>query len=326
VRVAITGGSGVVGSALTSHLVESGFEVRALARSTRSGSKVASLGATPVPGDVLDYDSVSALVDGCEWVFHVAGVNEMCTRDLSHMWRVNVEGTRLVMNACREAGVSRLIHTSSVVTIGERKGEVATESTTHRGFYLSEYERTKTEAERLLFSEARGLDVVAVNPSSVQGPGRATGTGRIILNAARGKLPFLIDTTISLVDIDDCARGHLLAARRGAAGERYLLSGATLTMREAVALLSEVTDHEVSPRFLPIGVIHAISVVVEVAFRVVRRRPPVCREAVRVIDHGHHCDGSRATTELGLHYTPVKETIRRTIEWFADEGLLQPSN
>ena len=325
-RVAITGGSGVVGTAVTSHLVESGFEVKALARSTKSGSKVASLGATPVPGDVLDYDSVLSLVDGCEWVFHVAGVNEMCTRDPSHMWRVNVEGTRLVMNACREAGVSRLIHTSSVVTIGERKGENATESTSHRGFYLSEYERTKTEAERLLFSEAHGLDIVAVNPSSVQGPGRATGTGRIILNAARGKLPFLIDTTISLIDIDDCARGHLLAARRGASGERYLLSGATLTMREAVALLSEVTDHEVSPRFLPTGVIYAISVVVEIAFRVIRRRPPICREAVRVIDHGHHYDGSRAATELGLRYTPVKETIRRTIEWFADEGLLQPNN
>jgi dihydroflavonol-4-reductase len=198
--------------------------------------------------------------------------------------------------------------------------------TNHRGFFLSEYERTKAEAERLLFSEARGLDVVAVNPSSVQGPGRATGTGRIILNAARGKLPFLIDTTISLVDIDDCARGHLLAARRGESGERYLLSGATLTMREAVALLSEVTDHEMSPRFLPIGAVYAISVLVEIAFWAIRRRPPICREAVRVIGHGHHYDGSRATTELGLHYTPVEDTIRRTIEWFADEGLLQPSN
>lgn len=321
-RVAITGGSGVVGTAVTSHLVESGFEVKALARSARSGSKVASLGATPFPGDVLDYDSVRSLVDSCEWVFHVAGVNEMCTRDPSHMWRVNVEGTRIVMDACREAGVSRLIHTSSVVTIGERKGEVATELTTHRGFYLSEYERTKTEAERLLFSEARGLDVVAVNPASVQGPGRATGTGRIILNAARGKLPFLIDTTISLVDIDDCARGHLLAARRGASGERYLLSGATLTLREAVALLSEVTDQEVSPRFLPTGVIYAISAMVEILFRAIGRHPPICREVVRVIDHGHRHDGSRATRELGLEYTPIDDTLRRTVEWFGVEDLL----
>lgn len=323
-RVAVTGGSGVVGTAVTNRLVESGHQVKALAHSTGSAAKLAYIGATPVPGDVLDYDSVRSLVDGCEWVFHIAGVNEMCTRDSNHMWRVNVEGTRIVMNACRDARVSRMIHTSSVVALGERKGEIATESASHRGFYLSEYERTKTEAERLLFTEARGLDVVAVNPSSVQGPGRATGTGRIVLNAARGKLPFLIDTTISLVDIDDCARGHLLAAERGTAGERYLLTGATLTTREAVALLSEMTDHDVSPRFLPTGIIYAISVVVEIVFKVIRRQAPICREAVRVIDHGHHYDGSRATRELGLDYTPLEETIRRTVEWFADEGLLHP--
>ncbi|MCZ6630326.1 MAG: NAD-dependent epimerase/dehydratase family protein, partial [Actinobacteria bacterium] len=247
-------------------------------------------------------------------------------RDSNHMWRVNVEGTRIVMDACRDARVSRMIHTSSVVTLGERKGEVATESVSHRGFYLSEYERAKTEAERLLFREAGSLDVVAVNPSSVQGPGRATGTGRIFLNAARGRLPFLIDTTISLVDIDDCARGHVLAAERGTAGERYLLSGATLTMREAVDLLSAVTGRDVPPRFLPPGVFYAISVVVETVFRVIRRQPPICREAVRVIGHGHHYDGSRAARELGLHYTPVEDTIRRTVEWFADEGLLHPDD
>ena len=325
-RVAVTGGSGVVGTAVTSHLVGSGHEVRALAHSTGSGAKLGSLGATPVPGDVLDYDGVRSLVDGCEWVFHIAGVNQICTRDSNHMWQVNVEGTRIVMDACRDARVSRMIHTSSVVTLGERKGEVATESVSHRGFYLSEYERAKTEAERLLFREAGSLDVVAVNPSSVQGPGRATGTGRIFLNAARGRLPFLIDTTISLVDIDDCARGHVLAAERGAAGERYLLSGATLTMRDAVDLLSAVTGHDVSPRFLPTGVVYAISVVVETVFRVIRRQPPICREAVRVIGHGHHYDGSRAARELGLHYTPVEDTIRRTVEWFADEGLLHPDD
>ncbi|MCZ6519303.1 MAG: NAD-dependent epimerase/dehydratase family protein [Actinobacteria bacterium] len=325
-RVAVTGGSGVVGTAVTSHLVGSGHEVRALAHSTGSGAKLGSLGATPVPGDVLDYDGVRSLVDGCEWVFHIAGVNQICARDSNHMWRVNVEGTRIVMDACRDARVSRMIHTSSVVTLGERKGEVATESVSHRGFYLSEYERAKTEAERLLFREAGSLDVVAVNPSSVQGPGRATGTGRIFLNAARGRLPFLIDTTISLVDIDDCARGHVLAAERGAAGERYLLSGATLTMREAVDLLSAVTGRDVPPRFLPPGVFYAISVVVETVFRVIRRQPPICREAVRVIGHGHHYDGSRAARELGLHYTPVEDTIRRTVEWFADEGLLHPDD
>jgi dihydroflavonol-4-reductase len=322
VKVAVTGGSGVVGTSLIKHLIEAGHDVRALARSTRSVGRLASLGATPVRGDVLDYYSLGKLVDGVEWVFHVAGVNELCTKDPDHMWRVNVEGTRLVMNACRSSGVSRMIHTSSAVTFGEGDGLVATERTPHRGRFLSDYEHSKTAAERLLFSEARGLDVVAVNPSSVQGPGRSTGTGRILLGAARGNLPFVIDTTLSLIDIDDCARGHLLAADKGAAGARYLLSGATVTMSEALALLSVATGRDLSPRFINPWLAYGLGSVVGVLYRLLGRTPPICGEAVRVMSRGHRYDGSRATRELGLEYTPIDDTLRRTVEWFESEGLL----
>lgn len=321
-KVAVTGGSGVVGATVVRHLVDAGHDVRALARATSSESKLTSLGATPIPGHVLDPESLKTLVGGCEWVFHIAGVNEMCSRDPVRMWRVNVEGTRLVMNACLHAGVARMIHTSSAVTIGEKKGAVATEHSPHRGWYLSEYERTKAEAERLAFKEARGLEVVAVNPSSVQGPGRATGTGAILLNLVRGRLPFVIDTTISLVDINDCARGHLLAAERGVTGDRYLLSGATLKMREAVSLLAEVIGHDLTPRYLRRWTVMALGAVVEAGFRLARRQPPICRETVRMMSFGHNYDGSRATTELGLRYTAVEETLKRTIEWFEAEGLL----
>ena len=321
-KVAVTGGSGVVGTSLINHLIGAGHDVSALARSTSSGAQLASLGATPVPGDVLDYNSLLTLVEEVDWVFHVAGVNELCSRDPGHMWRVNVEGTRLVMNACKSAGVLRMIHTSSAATIGEEDGVVATEESLHRGRFLSDYEQSKTEAERLLFAEARGLDVVAVNPSSVQGPGRSTGTGRIVLGAARGKLPFVIDTTFSLIDIDDCARGHLLAAENGVGGERYLLSGATVTMGEALALLSEATGHDLTPRFINERLAHGLGIAVGGVFRLLRRPPPICGEAVRVMSHGHRYDGSRATRELGLEYTPIDDTLRRTIAWFEVEGLL----
>ncbi len=321
-KVAVTGGSGIVGTSLINHLIGAGHDVSALARSTSSGARIASLGATPVPGDVLDYNSLFTLVEEVDWVFHVAGVNELCTRDPSHMWRVNVEGTRLVMNAAKSAGVLRMIHTSSAVTIGEEDGVVATEECLPRGRFLSDYEHSKTAAERLLFSEARGLDVVVVNPSSVQGPGRSTGTGRIVLSAARGKLPFVIDTTLSLIDIDDCARGHLLAAEKGVGGERYLLSGATVRMDEALALLSEVTGLDLAPRFISTRLAYALGVAVGGVFRLVRRPPPICGEAVRVMAHGHRYDGSRATRELGLEYTPIDDTLRRTVEWFEVEGLL----
>ncbi|MEA1903899.1 MAG: NAD-dependent epimerase/dehydratase family protein [Actinomycetota bacterium] len=320
-RVALTGGSGVVGGAVLRHLVEAGHEVKALARLPRSGAAVTSLGATPVPGDVLSPRAVRELVDGCEVVFHVAGVNEMCSADPNQMWRVNVEGTRVVMDSCRDAGVARLVHTSSAVTIGEGHGEVGRESSAHRGFFLSKYEETKTEAE-LLISEARGLDVVAVNPSSVQGPGRATGTGKLFLAAARGALPFAIDATISMVDIDDCARGHLLAATEGQTGERYLLSGVALTIREAVRLLGEAVGSEIKVRYLNPKLLAGVSWFPEILYKALGRQAPICREAVRVMTHDHNYDGSRAVNELGLEYTPVTETIARTVAWFRDEGLL----
>lgn len=321
-RVAVTGGSGVVGTAVIGHLVDEGHEVRALARSSESVAKLGSMGAVPVWGDILDQDSLAEVVEGCELVFHLAGINEMCTRRRDHMWKVNVEGSRLMMNAAARAGVRRMIHTSSAVTIGEAAGTVGTEETVHRGYYLSDYERTKTEAERLVMSAPDGLEMVIVNPSSVQGPGRATGTGRLLLGAARGRIPFVISTSLSLVDIDDCARGHLLASRLGAPGERYLLSGAVLTMEEAIDLLSSVTGRELRPRFIPKGVATALGAIVETAARPFGRTPPMCREAVRVVAHGHRYDGSKATRELGLAYTAIEDTLSRTIEWFRAEGML----
>lgn len=321
-KVAVTGGSGVVGSAVVRHLVDAGHEVRALARSPFARETLDGLGAETVNGNVLDAASLRTLASGAEIVYHVAGVNQLCAADPDLMWRVNVEGTRAIMTACRSEGVRRLVHTSSAVTIGEVGGAVATEETPHRGFFLSGYERSKHEAERVVLSEADGLDVVSVNPSSVQGPGRSTGTGRILLAAANGNLPFAFETTFSLVDIDDCARGHILAAEKGVSGKRYLLSGATLTMHQAMRLVSEETGRHIAPWFVTPEAVKGVAAVIEVAFSLLRRHPLFCREAARVMLHGHRYDGSRATRELGLEYTPVAETIRRALAWFADEGLL----
>ena len=321
-RVAVTGASGIVGSALVRHLVADGHEVFALYRSSASAEVIAGMGAVPVAGDVLDGDSLRALVDGSEVVYHVAGVNEMCSANPERMWRVNVDGTRGVMTACHFEGVRRLVHTSSAVTIGEKKGETANEDSAHRGFFLSEYERSKHEAERVLLNEADGLDVVAVNPSSVQGPGRATGTGRLLLAAANRRLPFLVDTTISIVDIDDCARGHILAAERGNTGERYLLSGTVLSMREAIRLLSAETGRDLSRRYVVPAVVRGAASALEGLARLTGREPPLCREAARVMLHGHRYDGTKAQRELGLSYTPISDTIRRTLDWFDNEGLL----
>jgi dihydroflavonol-4-reductase len=322
VKVAVTGGSGVVGSAVTRHLVTAGHEVRALARSDGAAARVRELGARPIIGDLSDPGSLTRLADGVDWMFHVAGVNELCPVDRDRMWAVNVLGTRAVLDACSRLGVHRLIHTSSAVVIGEERGSVGSETTTHRGRYLSHYERTKAEAERLALGNRGDLEVVVVSPSSVQGPGRATGTGRLLLEACRGRLPFLVDTVFSIVDIDDCARGHLLAAESGVAGERYILSGATIDTRAAMAMLTRITGREVRPRYLRPGVVEALGWVVGSAFGLVGRQPPLCPEAMRVMLHGHSYDGSRATAHLGLRYTPLEQTFTRVVDWFFQEGLL----
>jgi len=322
VRIGVTGGSGVVGRALVRQLVDDGHEVSALARTPASAAELMRLGATPVEGDVIDTPGLSPLARGKDWVFHVAGINEMCSPDPDHMDLVNIQGTRNVMEACRSEGVGRMILTSSAAAIGEAQGTVGTEESRHRGSYLSRYERSKHLSEQLLFEEADDLDVVAVNPSSVQGPGRATGTGKLVLDLLNGRLTFLVETTVSIVDIDDCARGHILAAEGGVGGQRYILNGSSSLLSKLVHVFNEVTARDLAPKFLPGWVASAAATPIEFAARATKRRPPVCREMVRVLRAGHVYDGSRATRELGLAYTPLETTISRTVDWFREQGML----
>lgn len=312
----------MVGTAVVRHLVASGVAPVALSRSESSDAALAAIGAQPVRGDVLDEDSLRAAFDGAEVVFHVAGVNEMCARDPHHMMHVNVDGSVAVMRAANAAGVRRVVHTSSAAAIGEERGTVGTESSVHRGSYLSAYERSKHLSELAVFAEAGSVEVVSVNPSSVQGPGRASGTGKLILDVANGRLPVLIDTPVSIVDIDDCARGHLLAAATGRPGSRYLLNSFTTTVAGALAEIEDVLGRELRVRFLPGWVASGAGAVIEGAFRLIGRTPPVCREMVRTLRHGHRYDGSLAVRELGLRYTSERVVLERLFAWFRAEGLL----
>jgi dihydroflavonol-4-reductase len=324
-QVFVTGGSGLVGRALVARLVARGDEVVALARCPESEAVLSGLGAHVARGDLLDEEAMSTGMRGCSLVYNVAGVNTLCVDDATAMMRANVDGPPAAVRAAARADVPRLIHTSSAATIGEAPGTVGCEQTPHRGWYLSAYERSKTEGERAVFEAGRntGVEVVCVNPSSVQGPGRAGGTARFLLAFLDGRLKLFVPTTVSLVDIADCTEGHLLAAERGAPGERYVLSGMTLTITEALALASEVAGVGGKPRLLPRPVAIAAAYAVEHAFRLARRRPPVCREMVQTLLHGHRYDGSRATRELGLRYTNPRETLRRTVEWARGAGLLR---
>jgi dihydroflavonol-4-reductase len=323
-RVFVTGGSGVVGRALVERLVAGGDEVVALARSRPAEETVRSLGAQPVRGDIFDEDALASGMSGCSVIYNVAGVNTLCVEDPEPMLRANVDGPPVVVRAAARAGVGRFVHTSSAATIGEASGVVGREDTPHRGWYLSTYERSKTEGERAVFEAGRdaGVDVVCVNPSSVQGPGRSGGTARFLLAYLDGRLKVFVPTNVSLVDIADCAEGHVLAAQRGVAGERYLLNSIALSITEALALAGEVAGVHGRPRLVPRQVAVAGAWVVEHGSRLARRKPPVCREMVRTLLHGHIYDGSRAERDLGLHYTAPRDTLRKTVDWARAEGLL----
>jgi dihydroflavonol-4-reductase len=324
-RVFVTGGSGVIGGALVARLLQRGDEVVALARADTAAAALQARGATVVRGDVLDEDALVRGMDSCNLAFHVAGINAMCVENPEAMRRVNVDGAAGAVRAAARAGVPRLVHTSSATTIGEPPGTVGREDTPHRGWYLSTYDRTKTEGERAVLAAAgeTGQDVVLVNPSSVQGPGRAGGTGRFLLAFLDGRLKVFVQTNVSLVDIADCVEGHLLAAERGVAGERYLLNGMTLTITQALELAADVAGVQRSPRLVPRRAATIAASVVERGFRLAGRHPPVCREMVRTLLHGHRYDGSRAERELGLRYTDPRETVARTVEWARSAGLLR---
>jgi dihydroflavonol-4-reductase len=325
--VLVTGGTGFLGRAIVERLLGEGHHVKGLARSETSAQALGALGAEPVRGDVRDLETLAAAMRGCDVVYHAAGANAFCLRDPSPLFEVNVDGSRAVVQAAARAGVRRVVYTSSAATLGEARGTVGTEQSPHRGWFLSNYERSKFEAERAVFAAAgeTGVEVVCLNPASVQGPGRATGSARLLLDYLNGRLKAVVNTKLSLVDIADCTEGHLLAGSKGEPGERYVLSGATLTVREGLALVARLAGVDRPLRTLPPSLALAVATAAEALAWLRRDTPRICRELARTLIHGHTYDGSKAAEVLGLTYTPVEETLRRTIEWWVEQRLVARS-
>ena len=320
----LTGGSGFVGGAILRGLIEQGREVRSLARSAEAAAAVRARGGTPVHGDLFDEDALVAGMRGCHTVFHVAGVNAMCLRDTDVMFHTNVDGSASVVGAASRAAVGRVVYTSSAATIGEARGVVGTEETPHRGTFLSAYERSKFLAEQrvLELGAHLGVDVVCVNPSSVQGPGRTEGSARLLIELMNAHRPVVVETFLSIVDVDDCTTGHLAAETRGRPGHRYLLNGASLTTGRAVELVRSAVGRPRHVTRLPRALAPVAGGIADLSARIVRRDLPFCAELARTLLHGHRYDGSRATRELGLVYRPIEETVARTLAWYAERGLI----
>ena len=321
--VFVTGGSGFVGGAVIDHLVASGVGVNALTRSETAAAAVRERGAVPIPGDLSDAAALRFGMEGCGIVYHVAGVNKMCSGDPGPMYRTNVDRVGDVVRAARDTGIRRVVLTSSAAAIGEADGIVADEETPHTGLFLSHYARSKFLGERAFFDEAErvGIEAVAVNPTSVQGPGRSDGSALLLRYALSMRRPVAIETTLSVVDIDDAARAHVLAAERGVDGRRYLINGATADIRTFVAALADAAGRPIDPIILPRWMAKGLYPVAGIA-ALGRGDPPMCAEMLRTLLHGHRFDASRSIDDLGMVYTPLGDTLDRTVSWLIDEGLV----
>lgn len=298
-RSFVTGATGVVGGSLIRHLSACGDSVTAYVRRP-SAMPV----TTVVVGSLHSHSQLTAAMEGHDVVYHVAGINELCPIDVVGMYQVNVDAARTVARAAAAAGVPRLVYTSSVAAASPSPP--------------SHYARSKQLGELAVMAES-GVEVVSVRPASVQGPGRATGSAKVILDIVSGRMPYAVDTTVSVVDIDDCATGHRAAAVHGESGLVYTLAGFTMTIREALDMVASMLGRPFDVRFVPMRALAIVAPFLGLP-RLLGKQTLVCPEMVRTLQEDHVHDGEPAAAALGFEYRSAEDTIGRLLDWFVAIG------
>ncbi len=323
----VTGATGFVGSAVAEALVFSGHAVRALARRESDRRNLAHLDLEVVEGALEDEPSLARALEGCRYLFHVAADYRLWVPDPAAMMRTNVEGTKNVMLAALEAGVERVVHTSSVATLGLVAGKPADEETPSRfEDMIGPYKQSKFRAEEIvrgLIAE-RGLPAVIVNPSTPVGPRdlKPTPTGRLILNAARGHIPGFVDTGLNLVHVMDVALGHLAAAERGRVGERYILGGENMPLQAILAEIARQRGRRPPFFKVPRPLAFGAALAAEFGARLGGPEPFVTRDSVRMAQKRMYFTSAKAIRELGYAARPAREGIADALLWFAENGYL----
>lgn len=326
-KTLVTGATGFLGSHVARQLVENGEDVRVLARPTSDLRALEGLRAERCTGDLRDAASLERALAGVTRIYHVAADYRLWARDPREIYESNVTGTQNLLDAARRAGVEKFVYTSTVATIAvPREGDLPNESTqSSADEMIGHYKRSKFVAEQCALRAAEaGLPVVIVNPTTPVGPGdwKPTPTGKIIVDFMNGRMPGYVDTGLNFVPVEDCARGHLLAAERGRNGERYILGGVNLTLKGMLDILAGVTGRR-SPQWkFPHALAYAAACVDTAVSRVMRREPRIPLEGVRMARHKMFVDGSKAARELGFVAGPIEAALRRAALWYQSNGYI----
>jgi dihydroflavonol-4-reductase len=326
-RALVTGATGFVGSAVARALLREGWQVRVLVRAGSDRRNLQGLDTEAMAGDLNDRGSLERAAKGCEALFHVAADYRLGARRPQELYQTNVEGTRNVLSAAQQAGVARIVYTSSVATIGiPADGSPGTEeSPVALTDMVGHYKRSKFLAEQVAREAARaGAPVVIVNPSTPVGPGdvKPTPTGRMVQDAAAGRMPAYVDTGLNIVHVDDVAAGHLLALARGRSGEHYILGGENMSLR---AILTEITGlvGRSPPRIrLPTAALLPIAYVADALGRLSGRSMRLTVEGVRLARKRMYFSSDKAARELGYHYRAPSEAFQDAVQWLRGQGMI----
>ena len=334
----VTGATGFLGSHVARVLESQGASLRLLVRPTSDLRNIADIAGDHVYGDLRDSDSIAKALSGCEVVFHVAADYRLWVRDPDEMYRSNVEGTRSLLEAARKQKIRRVVYTSSVATMGFGSGHSSSHGSTNGAAademspvslanMIGHYKRSKFLAEQVAIDAAKsGVDVVIVNPTTPIGERdiKPTPTGRIVVDFLKRKFPAYVETGLNLVDATECARGHVQALEKGRAGERYILGGENLTLKQILDRLAAITNLPSPTVKLPYVFALAAGVVDEVVTgRMLGREPRATIDAVRMGRKMMFVSSAKAERELGWRSVPVDGALRRSVEWFRANGYVE---
>jgi dihydroflavonol-4-reductase len=329
VTTLVTGATGFVGSAVARRLLAAGHQVRALVRATSDRRNLEGLPVEIALGDLTDTDSLRAALYGCRVLFHVAADYRLWVRDPRAMHAANVDGTVALMRAALEGQVEQIVYTSSVATLGLTRDSTPADEDTPVVLddMIGPYKRSKFLAEREVrrLVDTEGLPAVIVNPSTPVGPGDAkpTPTGRMLVDAARGRVPAFVDTGLNVVHVDDVAEGHRLALERGRAGARYILGGENLTLQEILTQIATLTGHAPPRLRLPRVALYPLAYAAQAWARLSRRGTPlVTVDELRMARKRMFFSSARAERELGYRARPAAQALEDAVQWYREHDYL----